>query len=180
MLELRPDRARPATIEPTAPDRFKVQFTATAELREQLERLRDLMRSSVPDGDLAVIIAAAVRDKIATLEAARFAATEHPRKSLEETDTTPSSRHVPAAVRRGVHERDGQQCAYRDEQGRRCSARGWLEYHHRRPYGLGGEHSVANVALLCRAHNAMLAAVDYGGRHPRPALAGPRPTVARR
>ena len=45
-------RARPAVVEPLAPARYKVQFTASAELHDKLERLRALMRPSVPDGDL--------------------------------------------------------------------------------------------------------------------------------
>jgi hypothetical protein len=42
--------ARPATVEPIAPSRYKVQFTASARLREKLMKLQALMRSSVPDG----------------------------------------------------------------------------------------------------------------------------------
>src|SRR5262249_41685190 len=43
----------PATVQPLAPARYKIQFTASAELVQKLERLKGLMRSSVPDGDLA-------------------------------------------------------------------------------------------------------------------------------
>ena len=46
-------RPRHAVVEPLAPGRYKVQFTASAELHDKLERLQALMRSSVPDGDLA-------------------------------------------------------------------------------------------------------------------------------
>jgi len=49
-------RALAAVIEPLAPARYRVQFTASTELRDKLERLRALMRASVPDGDLATII----------------------------------------------------------------------------------------------------------------------------
>jgi 5-methylcytosine-specific restriction endonuclease McrA len=140
-----------------------VRFTASAELHDKLERLRALMRSSVPDGDLAKIIDEAVTEKLERLEARRFARTRSPRKTLAETDTTPSSRHIPAAVRRAVHERDGGRCTYQDARGRRCPARDRLEFHHhRQPFGRGGEHSVYNVRLMCRAHNQLLAELDYG------------------
>ncbi len=122
------------------------------------------MRPTVPDGDLATIIDAAVAEKLARLESRRSAATKRPRKSLADTNVEPSSRHVPAAVRRAVHARDRGQCAYRDDQGRRCSARVWLQLHHRHPYGYGGDHSVDNVALLCKAHNRFLEEIDYGSR----------------
>jgi hypothetical protein len=71
-----------------------------------------------------------------------------------------------------VWQRDQGRCRYVDERGRRCPERDLLEFHHRHPFGLGGVHSVANVRLMCRAHNAYLAEADYGraamARHRRP------------
>ena len=143
-------RARPAVVEPLAPGRYKVQFTASAELHDKLERLRALMRPSVPDGDLAAIVEQAVTEKLQRLEARRFARTQAPRKTLSQSRTSPTTRQIPAAVKRAVYERDGGRCRYEDEQGRRCTARQGLEFHHRRPFGHGGDHSVANVSLACR------------------------------
>ena len=155
-------RARPAVVEPLAPARYKVQFTASAELHDKLERLQALMRSSVPDGDLGAIVEQAVTEKLQRLEARRFARTPAPRKTLSQSQTSPTTRQIPAAVKRAVYERDGGRCRYEDEQGRRCTARQGLEFHHRRPFGHGGDHSVANIALACKCHNRHLAEVDYG------------------
>jgi len=166
-------------IEPLAPARYKVQFTGGPELPEVLERLQALMRSSVPDGDIATIILVALSEKLERLEARRFAKTKRPRTGLAEGTTTttigattaaatapmPStSRHIPASLRRAVETRDGGRCVYQDRAGRRCSRRHDLEFHHRRPYGFGGEHSLENLALVCRTHNALLAELDYGRR----------------
>jgi hypothetical protein len=165
-------RARPVVVEPLAPARYRVQFTASAELRDKLERLRALMRPTVPDGDLAAIVEQAVTEKLQRLEARRFARTLAPRKTLSQSETSPTTRQIPAAVKRAVYERDGGRCRYEDEQGTRCTARQGLEFHHRRPFGHGGDHSVANIALACKCHNAYLAEVDYGreamARHSRP------------
>jgi hypothetical protein len=49
-----------------------------------------------------------------------------------------------------------------DESGRRCSERDRLEYHHRHPFGVGGDHSPNNISLMCRAHNTDAAEHDYG------------------
>ena len=154
--------APPATVQPLAPARYKVQFTASAGLRDKLERLRALMRSSVPDGDLAAVIEEAVTEKLQRLEARRFAQTKSPRKGPAKNGNRPSSRHIPAAVRRAVYERDGGRCQYVDEQGRRCTARDGLEFHHRHPFGHGGDNSAANISLVCNVHNNYLAEVDYG------------------
>ena len=152
----------PSRIEPFAPRSYRIHFTASAELKEKLERLQALMRSSVPDGDLGQIIERAVTEKLERLEAKRFGKTKKPRKGLSETDTRPKSRHIPAAVRRAVEKRDGGRCTYRNEEGRRCTERHNLEFHHRTPYGLGGDHSPHNLALMCRCHNNLEAEHDYG------------------
>jgi hypothetical protein len=160
-------------VEPLSPGRYKVQFTASAELREKIERLTALMRAQVPDGDLATILEQAVTEKLERLEARRFAKTATPRKSLADADTSPVSRRIPAAVRRAVSERDGNCCRFVDEQGRRCSERHRLEFHHGHPFGMGGDHSPSNIRLLCSTHNRYLAELDYGpgavARHLPPA-----------
>ena len=150
MVSAVPGRPRPQRVQPLSPGRYRIQFTASADLRDKLERLTALMRSSVPDGDLGTIIERAVTEKLERLEARRFAKTTAPRKGLTDSDTSPSSRHIPAAVRRIVHERDGGRCRYVDAQGRRCTARGDLEFHHRHPFGHGGDHSPDGLSLLCR------------------------------
>ena len=155
-------RARFETLEPFAPGRYRVQFTASAELRDKIERLRALTSASVPDGSLAALIDLAITEKLQRLESRRFARTAAPRKALSATSVTPRTRQVPAAVKRAVYERDGGQCGYKDKQGRRCPARQGLEFHHRHPFGFGGDHSVANVSLACSSHNRFMAEIDYG------------------
>ena len=159
--------SRRAVVEPLSPGRYKVQFTASAELHDQLERLTALMRSEVPDGDIAAIIQRAVAEKLQRLEARRFAKTATPlkatpRKAVSHGDSSGPSRHIPAAVRRAVRARDADRCRFVDEQGRRCSERHGLEFHHRRPYAMSGDHSPENISLLCPAHNRYLAELDYG------------------
>ncbi|HET9930049.1 MAG TPA: HNH endonuclease signature motif containing protein [Polyangiaceae bacterium] len=72
------------------------------------------------------------------------------------------SRHVPAAVRCAVFERDQGRCAYIDGSGRRCRETRRLELHHVKAFALGGEHTLENLALRCRAHNALAAEQDFG------------------
>jgi hypothetical protein len=148
---------RPAKVEPLAPERHKVTFTASSELRDKLERLQNLM-----DEDLAAVIEAAVSEKLERLEAKRFGETKSPRKTLEETDTSGKTRYMPAAVRRIVRRRDGDQCTFVDKTGRRCTERRGLEFHHDDPYGRGGDHDPGRIRLLCKTHNLLLAEHEYG------------------
>jgi hypothetical protein len=121
-------------VQPLAPGRYEVQFTASAALREKLERL----------------------------EARRFASASRPRRSLSDTDTSPGSRYIPAAVRRAVRRRDENRCRYLDASGRRCDERHRLEYHHLHPFGVGGGREPEIIRLMCKAHNDSLAECDYG------------------
>ena len=129
------------------------------------------MRSEIPDVDLARVIEAAITEKLDRLETKRFGKTVSPRKPLS-ASPAPGSRRVPAAVRRAVAERDEGRCRFVDAQGRRCSERHGLEYHHRHPFAMGGGHDPANVSLLCSQHNRYLAERDFGaaaiGRHVKP------------
>jgi HNH endonuclease len=164
-IEMRPPPPQPpppAVVAPLAPARYKVQFTANAALRDKLQRLQALMRNTVPDGDLATLLEVAVTEKLERLEARRFAETQSPRKGLEQTNPSSSSRRIPAPVKRAVRKRDGGRCAFVNEQGKRCHERGSLEFHHREPFARGGDHSPENIFLVCRAHNTYFAEQDYG------------------
>jgi hypothetical protein len=146
--------------EPTV--RYKVQFTAGAELHDKIARAQALLRHRIPDGDLAAVVDRAMTLLVRELERARFAATDRPRKRDDEASPSPSSRQIPAPIRRAVWKRDGGQCAFRDRHGRRCQARDRLEFHHVVPFAQGGDHSASNVSLRCSAHNAYQAELDYG------------------
>jgi hypothetical protein len=147
----------PARVEPLSPSRYKVAFTASQELRDKLERLQALMHQ-----DLAAVVEAAVTEKLQRLEAKRYAETKNPRKDLGKTDTSPKSRYIPAAVRRAVRKRDGHQCAFVDQSGRRCTERRGIEFHHHDPFGRGGDHDPSNISLYCKRHNANAAEREYG------------------
>ncbi len=148
-------------VESLAAGRYRVQFTASRQLRDKVERLRSLLQPTIPDGDLATVIERAVTDAIDRIEARRFGKANRPREAPA-PDPKPRSRHVPASVRRAVVERDGLRCAFVDWGGRRCSERARLEFHHRHPFGMGGDHRPENIGLVCRTHNTWLAEHDYG------------------
>jgi len=61
-----------------------------------------------------------------------------------------------------VFERDGARCTFVDSAGRRCRETHYLELHHLRAFAQGGEHHSSNLALRCRAHNALAAEEDFG------------------
>jgi hypothetical protein len=152
-----------AAVEPLGAGRYKVQFTATAAFCEKLERLKALMTSSVPDGDLARVLETTVTEALDRREARRFAKVKTPRKTVAHTDTAASaSRYLPAPVRRTSHASDDGRCRFVGAGGRRCGSNRRVEFHHVVPWARGGDRSPGNIRLMCRTHNAYLAAKDYG------------------
>src|SRR5262245_971367 len=166
--------ATAAVIAPLAPELYKIQFTASAETHAKLRRAQDLMRHQIPNGDPAAIIDRALTMLVTHLEKTRLGPTNRPMRATGmRPDTTgpardarPSrrraSRHVPAAVRRAVWERDRGRCAFMSADGKRCNERGFFEFHHVKPYGDGGEASLENIELRCRAHNEYEADLYFG------------------
>lgn len=153
-----------AAIKPLAPERFKVQFTISGETRAKLRVVQDLLRHSVPSGDLASVFDRALSALLADLEKRKLALVARPRQTTRPAKR--GTRLIPAAVRRAVWARDKGRCAFAGPQGR-CRERGGLELHHVRPFAAGGEATIANIELRCRAHNGHEADVFFGaGRGP--------------
>src|SRR5260221_66264 len=81
-------------------------------------------------------------------------------------DVPSSARKPPAHVKRAASRRDAGRCAFVGTNGRRCETRAFLEFHHVIPYAMGGEATVENIELRCRAHNGYEAGLFYGqGEH---------------
>jgi len=153
---------RPAVIRPLAPTSYKVQFTATVETFDKLRRVQDLMRHSVPDGDVAVIFDRALTLLLEHLERTKLAVAPRARAPRGRAQ---GSRRIPAAVRRQVWTRDEGRCAFVGAQGR-CTEHGFLEFHHVVPHAAGGQASPANIELRCRAHNQHEADLYFVGPSP--------------
>ena len=170
--------ARPALVRPLAPERYEVRFTASAETCAKLKRAQELLRHAVPSGDTAVIVDRALTLLVADLERRKLGATARPRSGRA---SSVSSRKPPAHVRRAVCRRDGNRCAFVSKDGRRCEGRGFLEFHHVIPYAMGGETTVENIQLRCRAHNAYEGRLDFpeSTRFATSRTDGAPPTISR-
>ena len=145
-----PSRPKRVVVAPVAPALYKVQITVSAETYDKLRRAQDLLRHTIPTGDLAVIFDRALTLLLANIEKTKLASATRPKPART---PAPRARHIPAATRREVWKRDGGQCAFIGTDGQ-CSERGFLEFHHVIPYASGGPTTAENLQLRCRAHNA--------------------------
>jgi 5-methylcytosine-specific restriction endonuclease McrA len=162
VVPLAPTPSQPAAAEPARETfRHKITFSAGQHVRDLLDEAQNLLRARHPDGDLESIFEQALELLVAREKKRQFGQTDKPR--TEPQARPKHSRYIPRHVRREVYARDAGQCCFVGPDGRRCSARGRLEYDHSlKPYGRGGLTSAANLRLLCAAHNALLAEREYG------------------
>ena len=145
-------------VAPLSPGRFGVQLTVSQATHDKLRYAQVLLSHAVPSGDLAEVLDRALDALIVSLEKRKFAATDKPHGARRTSD----SRHIPAAIRRTVRERDQGRCTYVTDDGHRCEARKFLEYDHKLPVARGGASTVANLRLRCRAHNQLEAERVFG------------------
>jgi hypothetical protein len=139
--------------------KYLVRFVMTAAALKKLRAAQDLLRHAVPSGDVGEIFDRALMALIEEQARRKFAAVKGPARVGRGADGR--SRHIPAEVRRAVWLRDLGRCAFVAESGRRCRERGFLEFHHVKPFAVGGEATLANIQLRCRAHNAYEAAAYF-------------------
>ncbi len=155
-----------ARVAPLSPERFALQMTIGQVTHDKLRRAQELLGHAVPSGDVAQVLDRALDALLAQLEKRKFAATSRPgprRRSKNE-------RHVPADVRRKVWQRDGGQCTFVSDRGKRCEARTRLEFDHVEAVARGGQSTTDGIRLRCRAHNQYTAEQTYGSdfmRHKR-------------
>ena len=67
------------------------------------------------------------------------------------------SRNIPAGIRDAVFTRDGGRCTFVGQAGVRCDSTAHLQIDHKKPFCLGGEHTIENLRLLCGKHNRWVA-----------------------
>jgi 5-methylcytosine-specific restriction endonuclease McrA len=162
MVPVRATLATPSAsrgiVAPLDADRYLLKVTISGDAHAKLDRIRDLLRHSVPNGDPSVIVERALSALLENLQKSKHAETRTPRVTSE---TVRATRHIPAAVKRAVWARDGGRCAFigADE---RCPETGFLEYHHVIPFAAGGTTTVENLELRCRAHNGFEADRFFG------------------
>ncbi len=168
-LKLLPDKLRAVSE-----THSELKILVEAELLEQIEELRGLVATRAPGATVKDLISYAIGH---TLKELRPKAPKKPEAVLVPPPSAVpklsaqklqplamiKSRYIPVEVKREIWERDGGQCSFKDAlSGRRCTSTHGLEYDHIRPFAFGGEPSVDNLRLCCRAHNQLAAVEAFG------------------
>jgi 5-methylcytosine-specific restriction endonuclease McrA len=156
----------PGRLIPIAAGRYELRATIDQATHDKLRKLQALLSHAVPSGDLAEVLGRAFDAAIQAFEKRRYAKRA---ARADDTDVRParkrpskSARHIPADVRRAVHERDGARCSFVSATGRRCEETRFLQFDHILPLARGGTSTVENLRLRCRAHNQYEAERMFG------------------
>jgi hypothetical protein len=147
-----------AKITALSPGRYALQVTVDQGTHDLLRYAQALLGHAVPSGDVAQVLQRALGALVHQLERQKFAKTARSRSRCSSSN----GRHVPAEVRRTVWQRDGGQCTFVSERGKRCESTTRLEFDHVDPVARGGETSTARMRLRCRAHNQYAAECTFG------------------
>ena len=153
------DSATPrARVAPLSKGKYLLQGTIPESLYEKLRYIQALDSHTARSEDLMAVLESCADARITELEKRRLGATSRPRPQASSSDP----RYIPLAVRRAVWERDGGQCTFTSEDGHPCGSHKYLQFDHIIPRAHGGEATVENTRLRCRAHNQYEAERIFG------------------
>ncbi len=119
-----------------------------AELREAAE----LLSHVIPNGDLGLVLARLVREGLQQVRKQRRAEAHKPRATRTQSSATATAQ-IPEHIVRAVYARDNGCCTFRAADGHVCGSRWRVEIDHVTPRSRGGQSTLENLRLLCRAHN---------------------------
>jgi len=156
-LPARPPPPPPSTAEPLTEALSRLHLTVSREFLQKLEAARDALAHSRPGAAADEILEAGL-DLILREAQRRKGLVAEPRKAPPPTTTD----QVPAHVRREVWKRDGGKCQWPMQDGHVCGSTHQLELDHVVPRARGGPSTVANLRVLCRAHNRLAARIALG------------------
>jgi HNH endonuclease len=178
-----PEQPTPPT--PQLEERVAISFSVRAETYEEFEKARLFLSRKLPQGvtmeaafeellDFYLKHKAPKNPRPSKQRASRKTAskpgisadnTVHPNHSNRTVHRT--TRHIPAAVRRDVFERDGHRCTYAGLTGKQCGSSYDLELDHIQPFAVGGKHVADNLRVLCATHNQHRAKDTFKESTPR-------------
>ncbi len=136
-------------VTPLSSGRYRLETTIEQLGYDDLALSKALLPHTSPWCDAAEVMQQALRMLAAHLLKRASSATAKPRAQLREA----KGRHVPAAVRREVWQRDGGRCAFVSESGVRCGSNRLVRLDHIVRFAEGGKSTSEILRRLCGPHD---------------------------
>ena len=160
-LEEEVARVAPKVVAPermkfVAEDRLELRLGISKNLKERLERARDLEaqrtgRAVSIEDTLETLLDVYLEAKDPVKRAERVVK----RKKVATENNAENPEPIPVVVRHQVQLRDGGRCTQVRANGTRCENQRWIDVHHLQARSAGGENTLENLVTLCSAHHRM-------------------------
>lgn len=163
-----PQRLVAEKIRQVTPRYSEIKILVEENIVKQIEELKNLLAHSVPGATTREVIEHALAETLKRLKPKapkenNSVRADKPHHSLPPAAVVKSTRYIAANVKREVWARDRAQCTYVSKDTKRiCGCKYGLEFDHIKPFAVGGENTVENLRLRCRAHNQLAAMKVYG------------------
>jgi 5-methylcytosine-specific restriction endonuclease McrA len=148
--------------------RIHIQFLAQPDFMSKYQDARAVLSHAHPNASFATVFDAVLDyflDRECPKRRDRRRVQRKANSRPARQATSEMSRHIPAAVRDRVYERDGGRCTFVGTSGKRCTATENLQIDHIVPFARGGTSNVSNLRVLCRTHNQLAAEQAFGREH---------------
>jgi 5-methylcytosine-specific restriction endonuclease McrA len=136
-------------------------MTTDEEFEQLLRRARSALSHKMPGASELDILKAGLREVIRKDEK-RKGLVDRPRAPKPRAEPPKGDDAIPADVKRKVWQRDGGCCQWPTAGGGVCGSIQRLEFHHLLDRGKGGTHTLSNIVIACRTHNALAADRTWG------------------
>lgn len=164
VAKLRPRSAKPDRVRVLAEELFHLEGSITAGCLRKYERVKELLMSKQKEAGLNEILETALDEYLFKHDPAEKAKRAVQRQKSKGSNpvcahrkiTIRKRKPIAAETKHAVNLRDGVQCTFIDEHGRRCEERKWTHLHHVKPASHGGDNSVENLRTLCSAHHDLI------------------------
>ena len=145
-------------VRPVADGLSKIEMIVPDELVNRIDEALDLDSHIDPSRDRVAVVCRALDVYVEKRKREREKVTDRPRAESDQP-----TQAVPAAKVRKAYEQSGGQCQYVSPDGRRCTARAFLEVDHVLARARGGGHD--QLRILCWGHNQHAAQNQLGKTH---------------
>lgn len=165
-----PERLIPEKLRAVSATHTELKILVEESFLSELDELRGLLAAKIPSASVKEILAYALKCTLKEIKP-KAPKSKEKEKTAGCTVKTPlnlqpkpkSNRYVAVEVRRAVWQRDKGQCGFMNPMTKKlCASKHGLELDHIHPHALGGDPTVENLRLRCRAHNQLGAVQSFG------------------
>jgi predicted restriction endonuclease len=145
-------------IQPEAISHDRGKIALNDRTLAKLQKLKAYWSHKLPESSPEELLERLLDDALALEDKKRFGTTRADQRPIRTVHSAaesndPARPAIPAPMRRHVWRQAQGRCQYVSANGRRCDSQRYLEIDHIVPWGRTRRHELANLRLLCRAHN---------------------------